>query len=246
MFDHDLKFSVCCLVFMLPLFLACQRQPESGKASISAQFDAAWGEKILLEEMDPTGLRRIDSANFGADGRVSFTVSLKEPAFYLLSSGTKGVLVLLLQPGENTVITGRWPDFPKKMLIKGSPGSKTLLEFFNYSSCNKERLDSLGSILVEKQDDDDFYQVSRVLDPQFNAIYEDQRRYQKAFIDNHLQSLAALIALNYAFGLHPVLTLKDDPDYYRKVDSSLVKAYPGNKHVVFHHQRMVEFQQEAK
>jgi len=234
------------MLLLVPFLFSCQRLADREKATIDGQFLHAAGAKVLLQEMDPKELRNLDSALIDRQGKFRFSVPLTEPGFFLLSSSDKGVLVLLLQPGEQPEITGNWSTFPKEIRLTGSPGSEFLGEFFEYSSRNKERLDSLEAILVEKQDDDDFFQVAQALDPLFNAIYEDQRRYEKAFIDRHLQSLASLVALNYAFGLHPVLTWKDDPEYYRKVDSSLSLAFPASKHVVYHRKRVMEYQQGAK
>jgi hypothetical protein len=61
-----------------------------------------------------------------------------------------------------------------------------------------------------------------------------------AFIDNHPASLASLIVLNYAFGMSPVLSPDEDSAYYQKLDSTLSRQFPGNKHVKFHHRRIME------
>ena len=102
--------------------------------------------------------------------------------------------------------------------------------------------DSLTDLLHQHQYDDDYYQLTLSTDEIFGRIWEDQKSFERNFIDRHPGSLATLLVLDYAFGPRPVLSEQDDWDYYKKVDSVLMKKYPTNKHVLFHHKRMMRDQ----
>jgi hypothetical protein len=41
----------------------------------------------------------------------------------------------------------------------------------------------------------------------------------------------------------PVLKEEDDFDMYKRLDSTLSKVYPANKHVLALHKRIIEYQQ---
>ena len=66
-----------------------------------------------------------------------------------------------------------------------------------------------------------------------------------AFINKNSNSLASLIVLNYSFGMNPVLSPEKDFAYYQKLESTLFRKFPENKHVKFHHQRVLELQRKA-
>ena len=100
--------------------------------------------------------------------------------------------------------------------------------------------DSLTDLLHKHQYDDDYYQLTLAFDDIFGKIWEDQKTYERNFIDQHPGSLATLLVLNYAFGPRPVLSEEDDWAYYKKVDSTLMKKFPTNKHVLYHHKRIVK------
>ena len=102
-------------------------------------------------------------------------------------------------------------------------------------------------VLHTHQYSSDYYKITISFDTLFQDIWQDQRKFEKNFIDNNISSLSSLVVLNYAFGPRPVLSEDEDFGYYLKVDSSLMKSFPLNKHVIYHHKR-IEYQllKEAK
>jgi hypothetical protein len=106
-------------------------------------------------------------------------------------------------------------------------------------------VDSLDMLLAERQDSSDYYNLTQKLDTSFREIWENQRALETTFINNHSGSLASLVVLNYAFGMSPVLNMDEDFRYYQALDSTLSISFPGNKHVLFHHQRVMESQRKT-
>jgi len=45
--------------------------------------------------------------------------------------------------------------------------------------------------------------------------------------------------------MSPVLSPEEDFKYYQKLDSALVQVFPENKHVKFHHQRVLEYKRKS-
>jgi hypothetical protein len=58
------------------------------------------------------------------------------------------------------------------------------------------------------------------------------------FINKYSSSLASLIVLNRKFGPNAVFKEDIDLGYFLKIDSGLMKTYPGNKHAIDHHIRV--------
>jgi hypothetical protein len=230
-------------ISMLLLISSCQQHPGNA-AAVKGTFTDAGGFKLILEEMDIREIHPVDSIAPDQEGQFKFSVPLKESGFWLLKAPTGKILVLLLNPGDQVYLSGSTHDFPDNVSIKGPEGAMLLNDFYRKTRLNERKVDSLEMLLAERQDSSDYYNLTKKLDASFQEVWESQRSDEMAFIDHHVTSLGALIVLNYAFGMSPVLSLEEDFGYYVKLDSALFRMFPENKHVKFHHQR-VENQRKA-
>ena len=237
------KFILAWLLPLLLLVASCR--PETEKRSfINGSFSDGAGVKLLLQEMDIKEIRSMDSVTTGNDGKFGFTLNQTEPGFWLLKAPSGKILVLLLHPGDSIVLSGSFIDFPDNVILHGPGDARLLDEFFHYTRQHETIIDSLQMVLAERQDSADFYTITQKLDTSFRMIWDKQRMYEISFIDSHPGSLANLIVINYAFGLSSVLDPDEDLAYFSKVDSALMKTYPDNKHVRFHHQRVKEMKRK--
>lgn len=214
--------------------------------TISGQFKNASGKKIVLQELDLQDVKTLDSASFDPQGKFGFTYKLADQGFYLLKLPDGRFITLLLNKGENLTISGNIKRFPQEYSLTGSKGSELLKYFYDHTSRNKEKGDSLTDILHNHQYSPDYYQLTLSFDSLFLNIWEDQKKFEKNFIDKNIKSLSSLLVLNYAFGPRPVLSEDEDFSYYSKVDSSLMKVFPLNKHVIYHHKRIAEYQRQKE
>lgn len=216
---------------------SCQH-PGNKIAKVNGILTEASGFKLILQEMDTREIHSIDSVVPDQNGTFSFSPVIKEPGFWLLKAPTGKILVLMLNTGDMIELSGSARDFPDNVILKGSKEAMLLNDFFLHTRLNERKVDSLEMLLVEWQDSSDYYQLTKKLDTSFRQIWENQRSYEMAFIDNNPGSLASLVVLNYAFGMSPVLSPEVDLVYYHKLDSVLFRKFPENKHVKFHHQRV--------
>ncbi len=239
---------ILTLLACVILLLTGCNQSEQGKAMISGKLTDASGERLILQELGSTELHNLDSVTVDTGGHFLFELAPAERGFYLLQAGSGKVLVVTLDKGEQVIVTGDFAEFPDRTRIEGSADNALLQSFFEFTRKNEQRVDSLENLLVERQDSADYYPLTLRLDTAFKQIWELQRDYEKSFIDQNPGSLVSLIVLNYAFGMSPVLSPAEDSVYYLKLDKSLGAKYPDNKHVAYHHQRIMEFrrQQEVK
>jgi hypothetical protein len=164
----------------------------------------------------------------------------KEPGFWLLKAPTGKILVLLMHPRDHIQLDGSALNFPDNVILRGPNDALLLHEFFRFTRQNEAEVDSLEMLLVERQDSSDYYPLTQKLDTAFRMIWEKQRKYELAFIAKHPGSLASLIVVNYAFGMNSVLNPDDDFTSFSTLDSALMKNYPENEHVKFHHQLILE------
>ena len=222
---------------LIVMFSACSRAPRP-EALVMGKLVMGNDNQLLLSELEPKSVRRIDSMVPGVSGDFQFRIPLTEPGFFMLHAPSGKVLVIMLHPGDTVCLSGSFEEFPDQVRIAGSEETMWLDGFFRSTRLREKKVDSLELILVEKQDSSGFYEWTRKLDTLFKAIWEEQRAEELLFIQKHSGSLSSLIVLNYAFGLNTVLNPTDDRVWFEKLDSALNLRYPANKHVRYHHERM--------
>jgi len=239
-----MKFFYFIPVFIL-LGISCHREQKEISFTIHGEFSHSRGEKIILSEMGVKDVTFLDSASVGNDGKINFSHELDQPGFYLLMFPSGRRLTLVINKGENLLITGDLMDSTGEFIVTGSDESQLLQAFFHATMRNKIRIDSIKRVLLMHEGSDDFLRLSMKADSLFLSISGDQKKLEKEFIDKNPLSLASLIVLNYSFGPMPVLTMKDDLPYYQKL-TGLLRIYPKNQHVLFHVARVKLFMNNLK
>jgi hypothetical protein len=222
---------------ILFLLASCQHHPLN-TASIQGHFSHAAGIKLVLQELDTREIHSVDSVLLDDSGKFNFNPVVNESGFWLIKAPSGKIMVLSLSAGDQVELSGSTLDFPDFVSMKGPEEAALLNDFFRRTRLNERKVDSLEILLAERQDSSDYYLLTQKLDSSFRDVWESQRKDEMVFIDSHPGSLASLVVLNYAFGMSPVLSPEEDFAYYQKLDSTLVRIFPGNKHVKFHHQRV--------
>jgi hypothetical protein len=230
---------------LMLLFTSCKFLGDK-PVKITGTFPDGAGSSLVLQEMDTREIHSVDSVTIGHDGIFSFTMSLKEPGFWLLRDQSGKILVLLLNPGDEINLSGKFSGFPGNVILEGPREARLLNGFYRTTRQREREVDSLEMLLIESQDSAGYYALTQKVDLAFGRILEQQRTLEMDFIDENTGSLASLVVLNYAFGMKPVLSPDNDFAYYLKLDSALMQAFPENKHVKYHHQRVIEYKHEVK
>jgi len=235
-----MKWSAIIFLLMPGLLICSCSQGKKGNVILSGRIADAGGQKLLLQDLDMQFSKTVDSVTLDPEGNYSFNIRLKEPGLYLLSLPKLQPLVLELKPGDSIGISSVSTSFPSGARLTGSADSRDLLEFFNTTNSNRKIYDSLENVLLVHQDEPGFAILTNKLDESLKPLWEKQRELEINYIERHLNSLTSLLILNQGLGVSPVLTFKNDSVYFLKLDSSLNKAFPGNKHVVFHIKRIIQ------
>lgn len=239
-----MKYSGWVFLFMMQLLFSCSDR--SGKALILGEISNADGELLVLQELSTKDIRNLDSVKLHGNGRFSFRISPLETGFYMLKAPSGKVLVMMIGKGDTIQLKGGFSDFPDQVVLTGNKEATLLHDFFVFTRKNEKEVDSLEMLLVEKQDSSGYYQLTQRIDTAFQKIWERQKAYEENFITRNPHSLASLIVLNYAFGMSPVISPDEDFSYYLILDRTLPEVYPGNKHVVYHQQRVKEHQRQKE
>jgi hypothetical protein len=228
------------LLLVLAILLACNRNtnPLLPEISVSGELRNASNLVVHLSELDVKRIKSIDSVTLDKDGRFSFKIKPTGSMFLLISVKPGQQLALIADPGEKIHLDGDAGKLISSSKISGSPASFLMLEFEKYTMRNQQKADSMGLVFLDSRSDPDFPNIRRHLDSAYQAIANDQRRYMERFIDQHPVSLTSLIVVNRKFGPNAVFAEDKDLKYFLKIDSGLMIAYPGNKHVLDNHIRV--------
>lgn len=201
--------------------------------------------QFRLDEMDVNAIHPMDSVTVDPGGNILFKFKPTQAGFYILRFPDKKKIILLLDTNETLEIKGDCDKPAEDLLLQGSPGTLLLADFFRETSSNRKAVDSLKLLIHEHEGRPDFLTINTEADDRFRKIISNQRAIELRFLQKNPNSLACLIVLNYTFDRRqPILDIDQDLRLYQQVDSSLTIHYPNNKHLKYHHQRILEQQRQ--
>jgi hypothetical protein len=225
------------------IFTACRQNKREllPEISVTGKIMNAANLVVHLSELDIKFIKPIDSATLDEDGRFSFKIKPSGSMFLIISIRQGQQLILVTSPGEKVHVEGDAGKFVNTAVITGSPESQLMLNFERFTIHNQQKSDSLGRVFLDSRSDPEFATIRQHLDSTYKAVLEDQRMYMEKFIYQHPNLLASLLVINRKFGPNAVFDETKDFNYFIKLDSGLMAAYPGNKYVLDHHSRVEAF-----
>jgi hypothetical protein len=232
-------------ITILLFFSAC-RHASVNQGVITGKLSGSKGGKLILQELDTREIHSVDSVVPDQSGEFAFTPAISEPGFWLIKAPSGKIIVMPVNAGDSIELTGSADDFPDKIILKGTPEAMALNQFFKTTRTYERMVDSLETLLIDRQDSAGYAELTQNIDNSFRLIWEKQRELETGFINKNPESLSSLVVLNYAFGRSPVLSPEKDLVYYQKLDSALFRKFPENKHVKFHHERVAWYERQSQ
>lgn len=224
------------------IFVACNH-PNSGITTmIGGSFPALSNQILHLDELDVRKSVTVDSVILEEDGSFLFTFPLKQAGFYVLRTGKDNILLLQLEKGEHVTVKSDHKQFEDGYEVSGSPGSETLAVYDRFMTHQKARIDSIAKVYYDAKGSDNFMQTKAGLDSIYQKIIDDQHKYVIGYISKNPGALPSLIMINRRLGNEPPVDEEKDFIYLHRIDSALSVNYPGNKHTLDNHQRVMEIQ----
>jgi hypothetical protein len=232
------------LWFLLLLLLTACQSRKNSETTISGKLTESSGTLLTLLEMDTQEMKKIDTVLLDSTEGFMFRLNPAEAGFWLLKDPAGKVLVMVIHPGDQIELSGSAAEFPDLLQLKGSEDAMNLHDFYCETRKEESLVDSLEIELSNHQYDNDYYKTTQKIDTLLHQIWERQRVREISYINRYPGSLSSLVVINYAFGMSPVISPEEDPRYFLKLDSSLTAAFPENKHVKYHHQRVLGIKQQ--
>ena len=217
-------------------------------AEISGTFtNPIAGRYIYLEELLSDQLKRVDSALIGSDGKFNFKREITAPSFYILRLDNNNFLTMLLEPGDNIMMSSFYDSLSYPSSLTGSKSTALMVEYNRELRNTVIKLSSLNEIYWENINNPELHKVMDSLVNVSQIYMSEINSYTKSYIDRNLTSLVSLMALYQEVAPSvSVLDPAQDFRYFIKVDSSLSKNYPDNEFVkslneqILHMARIIE------
>lgn len=198
------------------------------------------GKTIYFEEMSPQGKIFLDSIKLDKGGSFSFKYKIPYKTFIDMHVNDVDYVVLLPDYGEKIKITADYNDFKNSYQLTGSPESLLLWQLQDYSNKGDQTLKEIVAIDQKNREllnngelSQNEYDIEhKVTDSLYLDAFMDQQKYIVDFIQEHLGSLATIIAVYKPFNNHPLVDPSNSFEFYEAVVEGLKETLPDNPHTV--------------
>ena len=226
------------IVLIVLTIVGCNRIPDDS-VQISGAISGTEVRTISLFELTVSDSKELDMKKLSSNGSFSFEITATEAGLYFLSADNGDFIVLILQPGEDVEIAAEGWSISQTYSVEGSPESALLAAYRKEYYLNLNKMAELNRTLFQSQSEDNYAEVHAEISHELEDLFQEQYELGRSFINNNASSMASLLVLNDKFGTRHLFTDIKDLELLKTVDEGLMKSYPGNKHTIEHHQRVL-------
>ena len=239
------KYLSTVIIALLVLASACMDHGNYN-VTIEGSLPGFSDRQVILSEVEPHAARAIDTALIAEDGAFGFKFNIDEPGIYLLKVDHKNSITLIIHPDTSIMLKGTGIPLRSHYEVEGSHGSFLLQQFESRIDRARTAIDSLKKAYGWTRQTPISGQGNKELKEAYNLIFSSYKDYTARLIEANPSSLATLIMINRRLGNQVIFADDEDFYYYALTDSALVERYPGNKHVIDHHQRIEKIRYEME
>ena len=220
-----LKVTLLLLTTSL-FFMSCHRH----ETVISGTLHGVDKKRVYLDELDINITKPLDSVLTNRNGKFRFRLRLTEPSFLLLKRSEQNFITLLAKPGEKIHVKADSLFLQAGYHVTGSEESLLIKQLDDHLRITVHKMDSIVQIYRQMMDKPGFDTLRPRLDKAYSDLLAQQRKYNIAFILDHMQSLSAIKALYQKVDDNTyVLNNIRDIQYLKIVADSLKVYYPDSK-----------------
>lgn len=205
------------------------------------------GEYITLSEVGPLTLKKADSVKVETDGKFTFRKDIQIPTFFVLRTTPQSFLTILMEPGEKMKIEADFNSLNMPESVTGSAGTQKLVDYNKALKGTIDKLRGLNEVYSQNADSKDLPQVIHTIDSTARGYIRELNTYTKNFIIDNITSMVSVIALYQVVAPQVyVLNPTEDIAWFIKVDSSMMKLYPGSETVKSFHEQVLTLIDQVK
>lgn len=208
---------LCFTAFSL---YSCTEKKE-GNTSVSGVLENANQQEIYLKSVGTKNVIDVDTALVNSDGSYSFSFNPTEKiGFYRIFISPKQMLNIVVKELDQIRINGDVTNFEVSAEISGSEESTNLKKLIDLQRTYYFAVDSIRQVAYQYNQNQDFNNYVATMQLQ-NKLQDQYKTDNKTFIDQHLGSMASLVAIEQ-------LDPNNDLDYFIKVEEAIAPVIPGS------------------
>lgn len=204
------------LLITIALIGCGEKHPEG---DLQGKLENAAGQQIFLEELLPSGINTVDTAQINEDGTFFFDYKFDKTGYFRMKITDKNYCSVIGQPNQAIKITADANDLNRTYKVEGSELSSEFQKVLYDVNKIFEKRDSIQKRYNPSMDS---LQIAE-LQTAFNATIPEMENFVKDLIDSDVDPLIALFVIDQ---LNPDKYL----EYYQKVSKSFKEKYPENIH----------------
>ena len=229
------------LFVALSLFSMAACNTDGGKTKVSGTVEGS--DQIFVSLLTPQEVKPQDTLDV-TDSKFSYTFKNDSSAnFYVVETTDQYRIPLYVQPGENIKIEITGSENQREYSITGSKESERILRINTTMKDAMDRVTRLDSINQSAIDSTNFMSIRTKSDSIRNHVAEETRQELKDMIDEDPGSMTNLFIYAQNMGRTPLITPKEDMEYYDKVLVALKEKYPNNAHVANFEDRIAKLKE---
>ncbi|MES2730130.1 MAG: TlpA disulfide reductase family protein [Bacteroidota bacterium] len=151
---------------------------------------------VVLQKMENTGIKGIDSVKLGPNNSFEFKGKISEPGFYSINLFKKQNIILVLDKGEQLEITADGNAEKGAFTVKGSKGSDYLVQINRLKDDFEAKAAQLTTEYTAANEKQDAATQQKIKD-QFMGMKKTNVEAVKKLIDEMGTSIASLYATNF-------------------------------------------------
>ena len=218
------------LSLMALAFVACQKQAGPGQTSI--RISAEGTNEIIIAKLSPNAVKNLDTLQ-SDNGVFTYDIQIDTADFLLLEA--EGIRIPFFTNGSeniNITIEPMMDGLDRNYDINGNKESIRIKRINDIVYDAGKYIDSLGEYINQYRDSANFMAVRASKQTEFEDKVEATGAELRALIDEDPANMANLFIWPQSLGQMQMVSAEDHIDYYIKVDSALMIAYPDNPHAV--------------
>ena len=232
-----LKKSLLALI-ATSLLVAC-----GSKDKATIEFEIENGERIAFLMADTANTITIDTLELPSSGKLTYSLSISEPNFYVLDFMKGKSLPMYIEPGDHIKVK---VDVLGDILgdrVSGTLGSDILHNINAEMGKSIAFVDSLEEMLmaVYEQDEDEAMMLRMELDRVYQQRVEDHREALRKILEENQGNLATIFVFYQRLGNMPFFNPYEDIKPFIKAQEAILAKNPNNMHAVFFANRNKRF-----
>lgn len=240
------------LFFFLALSVlmpGCGPGSEADGIWLSGEVMQGTAARIVLNFIDTSGVKPVDSLKLKKDGSFSFRIKPGEGGFYFLRAGKEQSGMLVLFPGDAVTVK---MGGNAKPAISGGKEAEEYSRFFSAAQNGMNKIDSLAEFIQNNRHRKDFLQLKNRADSAYTAIVGAIKSEAAGYLEKHPDYLSLLPALNLRLRQAPLFDELTDTRLFLYTDSTLNLHFPDNRYVIQNRQRIgrlrqiIDYEEEAR